>query len=235
MTRWSEVLPVSSGAPDPCIALGLCSTDRLETRMRSAKPAPVGRALLEAVATAMRAWQPPHALAATPRAWLACGGTAGLVTHALGWARCERASLGTSARAALAWRCRPSKRPWDHLLRARVRVLRRHPGLPAGRRGIDATAHQRSHAAKARAHRSTRRAQARGGALWGPRLVWLFLVSPPSPSPWALSALSPPLRSRQGRRRQSPARSQTAPHTSGRPNRPPRPGVRTHFLKLRLI
>jgi hypothetical protein len=156
----------------------LCSTERLETRRILGKPAPFVRAFLAAVDTAMRASQPHHAMAATPRAWLACCVTAVLVTPSIGWARCERASLGTSALAALAWMLRHRKIPWDHLLVARVRVILRHHGIPAGSLVIDDTDPQRAKAAKALAHLSTLRDKERGGSLWGQRLVFLVLVTP---------------------------------------------------------
>jgi hypothetical protein len=136
------------------------------------------RALIEAVDPAIRAYQPHHAMSATPRAWLAFCVTAVLVTNAMCWARFERASLGTYALAALSWMCRHSQRPWDHLLMARVRVILRHHGIPSGRLVIDDTDHQRAKAAKALAHLDTLRDKERGGSLWGQRLVFLFLVTP---------------------------------------------------------
>ena len=116
------------------------------------KPAPLVCAFLEAVDTAIRAYQPHHAMSATPRAWLAFCVTAVLVTNSMCWARFERASLGTSSLAALSWMCRHSTRPWDHLLVASVRVILRHHGLTSGSLVIDDTDNQRSKAAKALAH-----------------------------------------------------------------------------------
>ena len=142
------------------------------------QPAPFVRAFIEAVDTAMRAYQPPHAMSATQRAWLAFCVTAVLVTNAMCWARFERASLGTSALAALSWMFRHSKRPWDHLLVARVRVILRHHGLTSGSLVIDDTDNQRAKAAKALAHRYTLRDKERGGSIWGHSLVFLVLVTP---------------------------------------------------------
>ena len=113
------------------------------------KPAPCVRALVDAIDAASRAQQPPHAMSVTQRTWLAFCLTAVLVTNALCWARFARASLGTSAMAALSWMFRPSKMPWDHLLGARVRVLLRHHGLTAGRRVIDDTDNPRAKSAQA--------------------------------------------------------------------------------------
>jgi hypothetical protein len=142
------------------------------------KPAPFVRAFIEAVDTAMRAYQPHHAMSATQRAWLAFCVTAVLVTNAIGWARFERASLGTSSRAALSWMFRHSKIPWDHLLMARVRVILRPHGITSGRLVIDDTDNQRSQAAKALAHLDKRRDKESGGYIWGQSLVFLFLVPP---------------------------------------------------------
>jgi hypothetical protein len=50
--------------------------------------------LINAGDEAIRAPRPRHGMSARPRAWLACGVTAVLGTHAIGWARVERASLG---------------------------------------------------------------------------------------------------------------------------------------------
>src|SRR5712691_13537304 len=142
------------------------------------KPAPFVRAFIEAVDTAMRAYQPHHAMSATQRAWLAFCVTAVLVTNSMCWARFERASLGTSAMAALSWMFRHSKMPWDHLLVASVRVILQRHGLTSGSLVIDDTDNQGSKSAKALAHLSKLRDKERGGSLWGQRLVLLVLVTP---------------------------------------------------------
>jgi hypothetical protein len=142
------------------------------------KPAPCVRAFLEAVDAAMRAPPPPHAMSVTPRTWLAFCVTAVLVTNAMCWARCERASLGTSAMAALSWMFRHRKMPWDQLLVARVRGILQPHGLTSGRLVIDDTDNQRSTSAKALAHLSTLREKESGGSLWGHSLVLLVLVTP---------------------------------------------------------
>src|SRR5712691_12532597 len=112
--------------------LGLWRTDGLERPRIIGKPAPFGRAFIEAVDAAMRAHQPPHAMSVTQRTWLAFCVTAVLVTNSMCWARVERASLGTSAMAALSWMFRHSKMPWAHLLVASVRVILQHHGLTSG-------------------------------------------------------------------------------------------------------
>jgi hypothetical protein len=94
------------------------------------------------------------------------------------WARCERASLGTYALAALSWMFRHRKIPWDHLLVASVRVILRPHGITSGSLVIDDTDNQRAKAAKACAHLYKRRDKERGGSRWGQRLVFLFLVTP---------------------------------------------------------
>jgi hypothetical protein len=113
------------------------------------QPAPVVRACVDAVAAAMRTPQPQPAMAVTPRTWLAFCLTAVLVTHAMCWARCARARLGTSALAALAWMFRPSKRPWDHLRVASVRVILRPQGITSGSLVVDDTDNPRSTSAQA--------------------------------------------------------------------------------------
>ena len=142
------------------------------------QPAPFVRAVVEAVDDASRAPHPSHAMAATQRAWLACCVTAVRGTNAMGWARLERASLGTDALAARSWLCRPRKMPWDTLLGARVRVSWRHHDIPSRHLVIDAPDNPRSQAAQALAPRDTRRAKDSGGSRWGHSLVWLGVVTP---------------------------------------------------------
>ena len=135
----------------------------LATPMVSGKPAPVVRAVVDAVDAAMRTPQPQHALSGPQRPWRAFCITAGLVTNAMCWARFARASLGTDAMAALSWRFRPSKSPWAPLLVASVRVLLRPHGITAGPLGVDDTATPRSKSAKALAYLAKLRDKARGG------------------------------------------------------------------------
>jgi hypothetical protein len=142
------------------------------------KPAPFVSAFVEAVDAVMRAHQPNHAMSVTPRTWLAFCLTAVLVTHAMCWARFERASLGTYAMAALSWMFRHRKIPWEQLLVASVRVILRHHGMTSGRLVIDDTDNPRSKSAKALAYLYTRRDKDSGGYLWGQSLVFLFLVTP---------------------------------------------------------
>ena len=146
--------------------------------MMIGKPAPFGRAFVEAVDDAMREHHPSHAMSATQRAGLALCVTAVLVTHSMCWARFERASLGTYALAALSWMFRHRKMPWDKLLVASVRVIVRHHALTSGPLVIDDTDNPRSKAAKALAHLYKLREKESGGSLWGQRLVFLVLVTP---------------------------------------------------------
>src|SRR5882724_13487479 len=160
------------------IPIGLCITDRLETRMIIGKPAPFVSAFIEAVDTAIRAHQPHHAMSATQRAWLAFCLTAVFVTNSICWARLERASLGTYSLAALSWMFRHSKIPWAHLLVASVRVILRHHGITSGSLVIDDTDNPRSKSAKALAYLYKLRDKESGGYLWGQSLVFLVLVTP---------------------------------------------------------
>src|SRR5882672_6294298 len=141
------------------------------------KPAPFVRAFIEAVDTAIRTYQPHHAMSATQRAWLAFCVTAVLVTNSICWARFERASLGTYSLAALSWMFRHSKLPWDQLLVASVRVILRHHGITSGSLVIDDTDNQRSKSAKALAHLDKLRDKESGGYIWGQSLVFLLLVT----------------------------------------------------------
>jgi hypothetical protein len=169
---------VSSGDHHRENLLGLWSTDGLETPMIIGTPAPFVRAFVEAVDDAIRAPHPSHAMSATPRAWLAFCVTAVLVTNALGWARVERARLGTYALAALSWRFRHRKMPWDTLLVASVRVILRHHDITSGHLVLDDTDNPRSKSATARAHLDTLREKESGGDLWGQSLVLLVVVTP---------------------------------------------------------
>src|SRR6266478_3805505 len=142
------------------------------------KPAPFVRAFVEAVDEAIRAHQPSHGMSAMQRTWLAFCVTAVLVTNSICWARFERASLGTYSLAALSWRFRHSKIPWDHLLVASVRVILRHHGITSCSLVIDDTDNQRSKAATAHAHLYKLRDKESGRYLWGQSLVFLLLVTP---------------------------------------------------------
>jgi hypothetical protein len=142
------------------------------------KPAPFVSAFVAAVDDAIRAHQPSRGMSAIQRTWLALCVTAVLVTNSICWARFERASLGTYSLAALSWMCRHSKRPWDQLLVASVRVLLRYHGLTSGSLVIDDTDNPRSTSAKALAHLYTLRDKESGGYLWGQSLVLLVLVTP---------------------------------------------------------
>jgi hypothetical protein len=142
------------------------------------QPVPVGHALIDAVDEAIRAPSPSHGMSAMPRAWLAFGVTAVLVTNAICWARFARASLGTYALAALSWMCRQSKLSWDALLVARVRGILRHYGLTCGRLVSDDTDHKRATAAPTLAPLYNLRDKDSGGYIWGQRLVFLVLVTP---------------------------------------------------------
>ena len=74
-------------------------------------PAPCVSAVVDAVDAAMREPHPRDGMSAMPRAWLACCGTAVLITNAMGWARCARARLGTYALAVLSGMFRHRKMP----------------------------------------------------------------------------------------------------------------------------
>jgi hypothetical protein len=142
------------------------------------KPAPCVRACVDTVDEASREQSPSHGMSTRPRAWLALCGTAVLVTHAMGWARLARASLGTYALAALAWRLRHRKIPGDELVGASVRVLRRPDGRPWGSLVIDDPDHKRSKAAHTLAHLSKRRDKESGGYVGGQSLLFLLVVTP---------------------------------------------------------
>jgi len=141
------------------------------------KPAPFVSAFLEAVDSAIRTHQPPHAMSATQRAWLAFCVTAVLVTNSVCWARFERASRGTYSLAALSWMFRHSKIPWDQLLVASVRVILQHHGITSGSLVVDDTDNQRAKSAKALAHLYKLRDKDSGGYIWGQSLVFLVLVT----------------------------------------------------------
>lgn len=155
------------------------------------KPAPFVRAFIEVVDAAIREQSPSHGMSAMQRTWLAVWITAVLVTHAMCWARFERASLGTYALAALSWMFRHRKIPWDELLVASVRVILHHDGITSGSLVLDDTDNPRSKSAKARAHRSTLRDQDRGGSIWGQSLVFLLFVTPKLSSPVGVAFYQP--------------------------------------------
>ena len=154
-------------------------------------PAPCGRACVDTVDEAIREQRPSHGMSTMPRTWRACCVPAVLVTHAIGWARCARASLGTDALAALSWMFRPRKSPWDERLGASVRVILRHDGLTCGSLVLDDTNHKRSKSAKTLAHRDKLRDQESGGYVWGQSLRFRLVVTPTIPLPVGLTCDQP--------------------------------------------
>jgi DDE superfamily endonuclease len=141
-------------------------------------PAPFVSAFVAAVDEAIRAHQPSRGMSAMQRTWLAFCVTAVLVTNSICWARFERASLGTYSLAALSWMFRHSKIPWDQLLVASVRVIRRQHGITSGSLVIDDTDNPRSKSATTLAHLYKLRDKESGGYVWGQSLVFLVLVTP---------------------------------------------------------
>jgi hypothetical protein len=212
------------------------STDGLETPLLCGQPAPFVSAFVAAVDEAMRAPQPHGGLSTLPQRWLALCITAVVVTHSSGWARFARASRGTSALAALSWLLRHSTLPWDALLVASGRVMRRYHGLTSGHRMMDDTDNARSNAAQALAHLSKWRDQDSGGYVWGQSLVLLVLVPPTISRPVGLvfSQPAPALRawSQQAKVRKKPGIPPT--------QRPPKPTPEAQYptkqqLALRLL
>jgi hypothetical protein len=159
--------------------------------MRFGKPAPFVSAFVAAVDETMRAHQPHGGMSTIPQLWLAFCITAVLVTHAICWARFERASLGMYALAALSWMLRHSKLPWDALLVASVRVILRSHGITSGHLMLDDTDNARSKAATALAPLYKLRDQASGGDVWGQSLVLLVLVPPKISLPVGLGFSQP--------------------------------------------
>src|SRR5258706_15075249 len=189
------------------------------------RPAPFGRAFIEAVATAIRTYQPHHAMSATQRTWLAFCVTAVLVTSSISWARFERASLGTYSLAALSWMFRHSKMPWDQLLVASVRVILRHHGLTWGTLVIDDTDNPRSKSATALAYLSKLRDKESGGYLWGQSLVFLVLVTPKISIPVGFVFYQPAPELSAWYKKEKLLKKQGVP----KKQRPPKPAPHPHY------
>ena len=66
----------------------------MEIAMVIGTPAPLVSAFVDAVDEAIGEQNPSAGMSTMPRAWLAFGVTAVLITNSMGWARCARASLG---------------------------------------------------------------------------------------------------------------------------------------------
>jgi hypothetical protein len=214
------------------VSMGWPLTRRpMGTAMVMVPPAPLVSAVVDAVDQASREQHPRHGLAAMPRAWLACGVIAVLVTHAMCWARFARVSLGTYALAALSWMLRPRKLPWDDLWVASVRVLLRHDGLTCGRLVRDDRANTRSTSANTRAHLDKRRDKDRGGDVWGQGLVVLLVVRPDLTLPVGLTG-DQPAPALSAWDQQDKARTKPAGPAQQRPPNPP-PSVLSHPTRTR--
>ena len=187
--------------------------------MMLGKPAPFVRAFVDAVDDAIRAQHPSHAMSATQRAWLAFCVTAVLVTNSICWARFERASLGTYSLAALSWRFRHSKLPWDRLLVASMQVILQHHGITSGTLVIDDTDNPRSKSAKTLAYLYKLRDKASGGYVWGQSLVFLLLVPPKISIPVGFVFYQPAPALSAWYKQEKALKKQGVPKTQ----RPPRP------------
>jgi hypothetical protein len=183
------------------------------------KPAPFGRAFVDALDEAIREQSPSHGLSAMQRTWLAFCVTAVLVTNSMCGARCERASLGTYALAAWSWMFRHSQMPWAELLVARGRVILRHYGIISGSLVIDDTDNKRSKSAKALAPLDKLRDKASGGELWGQRLVFLVLVTPQISIPVGVAFYQPAPEFRAWYKKDKALTKQGV----AKPQRPPKP------------
>jgi hypothetical protein len=209
----------------------------MESAMVIGKPAPCVSAVVDAVDEAIREQNPSDGRSTMPRAWLALCVTAVLITHAIGWARFARASLGTDALAALSWRFRHRKMPGELLLVASVRVIRRQYGMTAGSLVIDDTDTQRSKSATTRAHLDTRRDQESGGYMWGQRLVFLVLVTPQISIPVGVVCyqpapeLSPWDKKEKALKQQGVPPTQRPPTPAPHPPYPPNPPLARRFLE----
>src|SRR6266705_839648 len=200
------------------------------------KPAPFVRAFVDAVDAAIRMHQPHHAMSVTQRTWLAFCITAVLVTNSICWARFARASLGTYSLAALSWRFRHSKIPWDKMLVASVRVIMRHHGITSGNLVIDDTDHPRSKSAKALAYLYKLRDKASGGYLWGQSLVFLFLVTPKISLPVGFVFYQPAPELSAWYKQEKALKKQKAPKAQRQPKPAPKPEYPTkQHLALRLL
>jgi hypothetical protein len=195
----------------------------LGTAMVIAQPAPCVSAFIDAVDQAIRAQSPHHGMSAMPRAWLACCVTAELVTHSMCWARFARASLGTYALAALSWMFRHRKMPWDALLVASVRVIRRHDGLTCGSLVLDDRDHKRSKSAHTLASLYTLRDNESGGSVWGQRLVVLLVVTPDLPLPVGFAFYPPAAELRAWYKQEKALKKPDVPPKQRPPTPPPHP------------
>ena len=100
-----------------------------------------------------------------------------MVTNSLCWARFARAGLGGYSPAALSWRFRHAKLPWEVLLQRSVGVILRRHGIDAGTLVMDDTDKRRSKVTRRIAGVHKLKDKASGGFLMGQRVVFLLLVS----------------------------------------------------------
>jgi hypothetical protein len=206
------------------------------TAMVIAPPAPFVSAFVDAVDQAIREQSPHHGMSAMQRAWLAFCVTAVLVTNSICWARFARARLGTYSLAALSWMFRHSKIPWDTLLVASVRVIRRDDGLTCGSLVIDDSDNKRSKSAKTLAHLYKLRDKESGGYVWGQSLVFLLVVTPDLTLPVGFSFYQPAPELSAWYQQEKALKKQEVPTQQRPPKPPPNPYYPTkQALALRLL
>jgi hypothetical protein len=152
------------------------------------------------------------------------------------WARFARASLGTYSLAALSWRLRHRKMPWDELLVASVRVLLRHYGLTCGSLVIDESDNKRSKSAKTLAHLYKLRDKDSGGYVWGQRLVFRLVVTPDLTLPVGFTFDQPAPELSAWYKRDQVLKKQDVPPKQRPPKPPPHPDYPTKQARaLRLL
>ena len=179
-------------------------------------------AFIEAINTAIQDHQPGSpGLLRTPRGWLGICLRGIRVTHSVCWARFERASLGRYSLAALAWRFRHTKIPWELLLQRSVQVRLKRYGITAGGLVADDSDKRRAKVTSRLAHVHPLKDKTRGGFVMGQCLVFLLVVTATLSIPVGVVLYGPDPARTAWAKRDRVLKRQGVP-TRRRPPQPPR-------------
>jgi len=155
------------------------------------KPLPFVTTFVEGINEAIDVHTPGFGLSRIQRAWLSFCIMAVFVTNSVGWAKFERASIGSYSLAALSWMFRHSKIEWEQLLGRSVQKILEDYGITYGYLGVDDTDKKRSKSTQQIAYVHKLKDKTSGGFIQGQCIVFLVLVTPKITLPVGFSFYRP--------------------------------------------
>lgn len=142
-----------------------------------------------------------------------------LISKTVCWAKFERASLGDDSLAALSWRFRKAKIPWEFLLQMNIHVILQKDGITQGSLVLDDSDKKRCKGTTLIFKAHQLKAKTGGGYIKGQSLVLLLLVTPIVTIPVGVSFYRPEPALTTWRTQDHKLKQQGIPPK----NRPPKP------------